>query len=62
MIAQSVLLVLRCVVAEVASGVIGIGGGIIFVPALVFLFGLSQHRAQGITLALVVLPIGVLAT
>jgi uncharacterized membrane protein YfcA len=43
------------------SGLIGIGGGIIIVPALVFLFGLSQHQAQGTTLALMVPPIGILA-
>jgi uncharacterized membrane protein YfcA len=43
------------------SGLIGIGGGIIIIPALVFLFGLSQHQAQGTTLALMVPPIGILA-
>lgn len=43
------------------SGLIGIGGGTIIVPALVFLFGLSQHQAQGTTLALLVPPIGFLA-
>ncbi len=42
------------------SGLIGIGGGVIIVPALVFLFGLSQHQAQGTTLALLVPPIGLL--
>ncbi len=34
-------------VAGALSGLIGIGGGVIIVPALVFLFGLSQHQAQG---------------
>ena len=43
------------------SGLIGIGGGIIIVPALVFFFGLSQHQAQGTTLAMLVPPIGILA-
>ncbi|MBN2030041.1 sulfite exporter TauE/SafE family protein [bacterium] len=47
--------------AGTLSGLIGIGGGIIIVPALVFLFGLSQHQAQGTTLALFVPPIGLLA-
>ncbi len=45
----------------VASGMLGIGGGVIMVPALAFLFGLSQHQAQGTTLALMVPPIGLLA-
>lgn len=48
-------------VAGVLSGVLGIGGGIIIVPSLVLLFGLSQHTAQGTTLALMVPPIGLLA-
>lgn len=42
------------------SGLIGIGGGIVIVPALVFLFGLTQHQAQGTTLALLMFPIGIL--
>ena len=48
-------------VGGIVSGMLGIGGGIIIVPAIAFLFGLSQHRAQGTTLALMVLPIGFLA-
>ena len=47
--------------AGIISGLIGIGGGIIIVPALVYLFGLTQHQAQGTTLALLVPPIGLLA-
>jgi len=43
------------------SGLIGIGGGVFLVPALIFFFGLSQHQAQGTTLALLVPPIGLLA-
>jgi uncharacterized membrane protein YfcA len=48
-------------VAGILSGLIGIGGGVIIVPALIFIFGLSQHQAQGTTLALLVPPIGLLA-
>jgi uncharacterized membrane protein YfcA len=47
--------------AGVLSGLIGLGGGFIIVPALVFIFGFSQHQAQGTTLALLVPPIGILA-
>ena len=43
------------------SGLIGIGGGMVIVPALLFLFGFSQIQAQGTTLALLVPPIGLLA-
>lgn len=47
--------------AGALSGLIGIGGGVLIVPALVFLFGMSQQQAQGTTLALMVPPIGLLA-
>lgn len=43
------------------SGIIGIGGGILFIPALVYIFKFSQQQAQGTTLALMVPPIGILA-
>jgi hypothetical protein len=55
------LYILLGLVAGALSGLIGIGGGIVVIPALVFLFGLSQHQAQGTTLALLVPPIGLLA-
>lgn len=47
--------------AGALSGLIGIGGGVLIVPALVVLFGFSEHTAQGTTLALLVPPIAVLA-
>ncbi|HTY35768.1 MAG TPA: sulfite exporter TauE/SafE family protein [Bacteroidota bacterium] len=53
--------ILLGLVAGALSGLIGIGGGIIIVPALVFLFGMTQHHAQGTTLALLIPPIGLLA-
>lgn len=49
------------VIAGVASGFFGIGGGALLVPALVYIGGLTQHEAQGTTLALMLLPIGLLA-
>jgi uncharacterized protein len=48
-------------VAGGVSGLVGIGGGIIIVPALVILLGFSQKMAQGTTLALLVPPIGIFA-
>jgi uncharacterized membrane protein YfcA len=47
--------------AGTLSGIIGIGGGVIIVPALIFIFKFTQHQAQGTTLALLVPPIGLLA-
>lgn len=46
--------------AGAVSGLIGIGGGVLITPALVYLFGFSQYSAQGTTLALLVPPIGLL--
>jgi uncharacterized membrane protein YfcA len=43
------------------SGLIGVGGGIIIVPALVFFLGFTQKEAQGTSLGLLLLPIGILA-
>lgn len=54
-------LLLLGILAGYLSGLVGIGGGIILVPALIFIFGLSQHEAQGTTLALMIPPIGILA-
>ena len=56
-----ILYIIVGLVAGTLSGMLGIGGGIVMVPALVFLFNLSQHQAQGTTLALMVPPIGLLA-
>lgn len=54
-------LIILGVAAGALSGLIGIGGGIIIIPALVFIFGFSQKMAQGTTLALLIPPIGLLA-
>lgn len=55
---EDLLYVALGLTAGILSGLIGIGGGVIIVPALVFLFGFTQHQAQGTTLALMVPPIG----
>ena len=47
-------------VAGTMSGLIGIGGGVLITPSLVYIFGFSQYQAQGTTLALLVPPIGFL--
>jgi len=48
-------------VAGCLSGFIGIGGGVLLIPVLVYVFKMSQHMAQGTTLAAMVAPIGILA-
>jgi uncharacterized membrane protein YfcA len=47
--------------AGILSGFVGIGGGLLIVPALVFTLGLSQFEAQGTSLAMMLPPIGILA-
>lgn len=46
-------------VAGVLSGVFGIGGGVVIVPALIYLAGFTQHRATGTSLAVLLPPIGI---
>jgi uncharacterized membrane protein YfcA len=48
-------------IAGIFSGIFGIGGGTILIPALVFLLGLTQHQAQGTSLAIMIPPVGLLA-
>ncbi|MEI8279160.1 MAG: sulfite exporter TauE/SafE family protein [Bacteroidota bacterium] len=48
-------------IAGFLSSMVGIGGGTIIVPALVFMFAMSQKMAQGTSLAMMIPPIGILA-
>ncbi|MBU0951833.1 MAG: TSUP family transporter [Elusimicrobia bacterium] len=56
-----ILYILLGLFAGAISGMIGIGGGVIIIPALIYGFGFSQLSAQGTTLALMIPPIGLLA-
>lgn len=47
--------------AGILSGMLGLGGAIIIIPALVMLLGFTQQMAQGTTLIMFVLPVGALA-
>ncbi|MBN1899183.1 MAG: sulfite exporter TauE/SafE family protein [Spirochaetes bacterium] len=55
------LYILLGLTAGTLSGLLGIGGAVIIIPSLIFLFGLEQHMAQGTTLALMIPPIGIFA-
>jgi uncharacterized membrane protein YfcA len=55
------VLILIGAVAGVLSGLVGVGGGIVMVPAMVFLLGFSQKHAQGTTLAMLAVPVGIFA-
>ena len=49
------------VAVGVISGLIGIGGGAFLIPALVYLYGMTQIKAQGTSIATLLLPIGIFA-
>lgn len=49
------------IAAGILAGMVGVGGGIIIVPALVYFFGMDQHMAQGTSLAVLLPPTGLFA-
>ena len=58
---NQILYIILGLIAGICGGMFGIGGGTILIPALVYICGMSQHQAQGTTLAIMVPPIGLLA-
>jgi uncharacterized protein len=54
------ILLIVGLIAGMLGGMVGVGGGIIIVPALVYFLGFSQHTAQGTSLGLLMLPVGIL--
>ncbi len=55
------ILIVIGIITGVMAGMLGIGGAIIMIPALVYLIGISQQTAQGTSLAVMLPPIGVIA-
>ena len=49
------------IITGVMAGMLGIGGGLVVIPALVMVMGMSQQSAQGTSLAMMLPPIGILA-
>ncbi len=59
---QTILIVILVgIAAGILGGLVGVGGGLIIVPALIYFLGMSQHTAQGTSLGLIMLPVGILA-
>lgn len=56
-----IISILIGVFSGILGGIIGIGGGILMIPALSFFLGFNQHMAQGTTLAAMIPPIGIMA-
>ncbi|MFN0032845.1 MAG: sulfite exporter TauE/SafE family protein [Flavobacteriales bacterium] len=59
-ISQLIILVIVGICAGLLSGFVGVGGGIIIVPAMIYFLQMSQKDAQGISLAVLLLPVGIL--
>ncbi len=58
---QTILIVILIgIAAGVLSGMVGVGGGLIVVPSLIYFLGFSQHSAQGTSLGMILLPVGIL--
>jgi uncharacterized membrane protein YfcA len=55
------ILIVVGIITGVMAGMLGIGGAIIMIPALVFLLGISQQSAQGTSLAVMLPPVGIIA-
>jgi uncharacterized protein len=60
---MATIMILLCIglLAGILSGMVGVGGGIIIVPALVYFMSMSQHEAQGTSLGVLLLPVGIFA-
>ncbi len=56
-----IILILIGLAAGMLSGLVGVGGGIIIVPSLIYFLGLTQKEAQGTSLGILLLPVGILA-
>lgn len=60
-ISTILILIIIGLLAGILSGIVGIGGGLLMIPMMTFFLGLSQHAAQGTSLAVMLPPIGILA-
>ena len=60
-ISMLMILIVIGIITGVMAGMLGIGGAIIMIPALVFLLGINQLTAQGTSLAVMLPPIGIIA-
>ena len=54
-----IILILVGIGSGMLSGLVGVGGGIIIVPSLIYFLSFSQKQAQGTSLGILLLPIGI---
>ncbi len=60
-ITQIILIAVIGIIGGISSGLLGLGGGIVLIPCLVYIMGVDQYTAQGTTLAMMLPPIGLVA-
>lgn len=58
---EIIILLITGLLAGFVGGMMGVGGGVIVIPALIFIMGFSQHQAQGTALVFMLPPIGLMA-
>jgi uncharacterized membrane protein YfcA len=56
-----IMLIIVGLAAGTLAGLVGVGGGVIIIPALVYILGFTQKEAQGTSLGILLLPVGILA-
>ncbi len=61
-VSQIIILIIVGLAAGLLGGTLGVGGGVIVIPALILIFGFSQHSAQGTAMAFMLPPVTLLAT
>ena len=60
-ITQFLILIIIGLIAGFVSGSMGVGGGIIIIPAMVFFMGVTQQQAQGTSIAVISVPVALVA-
>ncbi|HOO98958.1 MAG TPA: sulfite exporter TauE/SafE family protein [Bacteroidales bacterium] len=60
-VSMLIIVIIIGIITGITAGMLGVGGAIIMVPALIFFLGFSQHMAQGTSLAVMLPPIGIVA-
>ncbi len=58
---QWIMLLLIGLIGGLISGGLGVGGGVVIIPALVFIVGMTQHQAQGAFIGMIVFPVSIFA-
>lgn len=61
MVSLIIILIIIGLLAGIFSGLMGVGGGVVMIPLMVFALGFTQHEAQGTSLAVLAVPVTLIA-